>query len=191
MFTTTFRTMSRVLGAALVLAAIAAAVAPGASARKSPPLRSTETFTLNIYDSYLSQACGVEVVATLTATERRNVYLGADEASPAGEITTYDGEITWLNRASGATYSDKLKSTLTIAYPQGIEIGAPARVTVVGRNGGTFPIGGGPAGTGILVYDATVYASNEGFPYWFVAGDPVHKLGLFDLASRRICAALT
>jgi hypothetical protein len=176
---------------ALVLAAIAVAAAPGASARKNPPLRSTETFTLDIYDSYLSTACGVEVVANLTVTERRNVFLGADEASPASEITTYDGEITWLARASGATYSDKLKSTLTIAYPQGIELWKPARVAVVGRNGGTFPIGGGPAGTGLLVYDATVYASDQGFPYWFTESDPVYKLGFFDLATRRICAALT
>jgi hypothetical protein len=191
MYITTLRTLCRVLGVALVLAAIAVAAAPGASARKNPPLRSTETFTLNIYDSYLSQACGVEVVADLTATERRSVYLGATEGSPAAEITSYDGEITWQNRASGATYSDKLKSTLTIAYPEGIELWKPARVTVVGHNGGTFPIGGGPAGTGILVYDATVYASNEGFPYWFVGGEPIYKLGLFDLATRRICRALT
>lgn len=187
----TFRTLSRVLGVALTLAAIAVAAAPAASARTSPPLRSTETFTLNIYDAYLSRACGVEVVATLTATEQRNVFPGADEASPAREITTYDGEITWLARASGATYSDKLKSVVTIAYPQGIEIGKPARVTVIGRNGGTFPIGGGPAGTGILVYEATVYASDQGFPYWFLNGDAVRSLGTFDLTARRICAALT
>jgi hypothetical protein len=172
---------------ALILAAIVVAEAPEASGRNNPPLRSTETFTLNIYGSYLSSACGVEVVATLTATQRRNVYLGANEASPATEITTYEGEITWLARASGATYSDNLNSTLTIAYPQGIEIWKPARVTVVGRNGGTFPIGGGPAGTGILVYNATVYASYEGFPYWFTDGDPVYQLGSFDLTTRRIC----
>jgi hypothetical protein len=185
------RTLTRALGVVLTLAAIAVAVAPEASAHRNQPLRSTETFTLDIYDSYLSRACGVEVVATLEVTERRNVFLGADEAAPARELTTYDGDITWLARASGATYSDKLKSTLEIAYPQGIELWKPARVTVVGRNGGTFPIGGGPAGTGILVYDATVYAIDQGFPYWFVDGDPVHKLGLFDLTTRRICAALT
>ena len=82
----------------------------GASAHKNPKLRFTETFTLNIYDAYLSNACGVEVVATLTATEERTVFPGADEDSPASERTTYDGDITWLAPASGATYSDELKS---------------------------------------------------------------------------------
>ena len=121
------RTLTRALGVVLTLAAIAVAVAPEASAHRNQPLRSTETFTLDIYDSYLSRACGVEVVATLEVTERRNVFLGADEAAPARELTTYDGDITWLARASGATYSDKLKSTLEIAYPQGIELWKPAR----------------------------------------------------------------
>jgi hypothetical protein len=187
----TIRNLSRMLALVLLLAAIAVAAAPGASAHKNPKLRFTETFTLNIYDAYLSSACGVEVVAMLTATEERTVFPGADEDSPASERATYDGEITWLAPASGATYSDTLKSRLTIEYPQGIGIWKPARVTVEGRNGGTFPIGGGPAGKGTLVYDATVYAQHQGFAYWFVNGDPVEEHGNFDRTDERICAALT
>jgi hypothetical protein len=145
---------------------------------------------LEIYDSYLSRACGLEVFANVGFTEVRNVFLGETTASPARELATYDGDIKWFVRESGKSYSDKLKSVLNISYPQGIELWAPARVTVIGRHGGTFPIGGGPAGTGVLVYDATVNAEDGGFPYWFVNGEAVARLGTFDFTTQRICAAL-
>ena len=58
-----------------------------------------------------------------------------------------------------------MASVLHISYPEGIELLKPARITVVGQHGGTFPIGGGPAGTGVLVYDATIYAELDGFPF--------------------------
>jgi len=176
----------------LLLAVVCASVAvPAASSHGTAPLRSTEKVELNIYDAYLSQHCGIEVVGTLSGVERRTVYRGREATSPAREVTTFDGRITWQNRATGATYSDRMASVLHIAYPEGIELFKPARITVVGQHGGTFPIGGGPAGTGVLVYDATVYAEADGFPYWFVEGDPVVQRGTFDWTTRRICARLT
>jgi hypothetical protein len=187
---TSLRALRRTLLLLLVLA-LAAVAAPAASAHGEAPLRSSEKVELNIYDAHLSQACGVEVVATLSGTQRRTVYHGRDAASPAREIATFDGRITWLARESGKTYADRMGSVLHIAYPEGIELFKPARVTVVGEHGGTFPIGGGPAGTGILVYDATVYAEADGFPYWFVNGDPTVQRGTFDWTTRRICAQLT
>ena len=71
---------------------------------------------------------------------------------------------------------------MRIDYPEGIELWKPARVTVTGLHGGTFPIGGGPAGKlGTLVYDATVYATDdEGFPYWFTEGGPSSMSGNFE-----------
>ena len=178
----------RTLALVLALAAVAAVAAPVAAAHA--PLRSSEEVNLNIYDAYLSQQCGVEVVATLSGTEVRRIHRGHDAASPARELPTFDGEITWLARATGKSYTDRMSSVLHISYLEGIELFKPARVTVTGRHGGTFPIGGGPAGSGVLVYDATVYAEDQGFPYWFVDGDPIFQHGTFAWATKRICDRL-
>jgi hypothetical protein len=186
-----FQTAPRMLALVLALAAVAAVLAPVAAARPNAPLRSSEEVDLNIYDAYLSQQCGVEVVATLSGTQERRIYRGRNETSPARELTTFDGKITWLARATGRSYADRMSSVLHISYPEGIELFKPARVTVTGRHGGTFPIGGGPAGSGILVYDATVYAEDRGFPYWFVDGDPIFQHGTFAWATKRICDRLT
>ena len=79
-----------------------------------------------------------------------------------------------------------------VDFPEGIELFKPAHVTVTGSHGGTFPIGGGPAGHGTLEYDAFVYAvDDEGFPYWDVLGGPTSMRGDFDRTADRICAALT
>ena len=43
----------------------------------------------------------------------------------------------------------------------------------------------------MLVYDATVYAEADGFPYWFVNGDPTVQHGTFERTTGRICARLT
>ena len=186
-----FRAAPRMLALLLALAAVGAVLAPVAAARPNAPIRSSEEVNLNIYDAYLSQRCGVEVVATLSGTEERRIYRGRDATSPARELTTFDGKITWLARATGKSYADRMSSVLHISYPEGIELFKPARVTVTGSHGGTFPIGGGPAGSGILVYDATVYAEDQGFPYWFVNGDPVFQHGNFARTTKRICDRLT
>jgi Ni/Co efflux regulator RcnB len=186
-----FRTMLCTLALLLTVAAVAAVAAPVATAQAKPPLRSSEQVELNIYDAHLSRHCGVEVVATLSGTEQRRIYRGHTPASPAHELTTFDGQIVWQARTTGKTYADRMSSVLHISYPEGIELWKPARVTVTGRHGGTFPIGGGPAGTGILRYDATVYAEDQGFPYWFTNGDPVFQHGTFAWTTRRICAQLT
>lgn len=185
-----FRALSRMIRLLLALVALAAVIAPAASAHGQAPLRSSEKVELNIYDAHLSQACGQEVVATLSGTERRTIFSGRTATSPAHELTTFDGRITWQAPATGRSYSDRMASLLTITYPEGIELFKPARVTVTGQHGGTFPIGGGPAGTGVLVYDATVYAEADGFPYWFVNGDPTFQRGTFDATAKRICARL-
>ena len=182
---------SRTITLLLALVALAAVLAPAAGAHDQAPLRTSERFTLNIYDSYLSVQCDQEVVATLSGVERRAIFRGRTATSPAYELTTFDGRITWEAPATGKTYSDRMASLLHISYPNGIELFEPARITVTGQHGGTFPIGGGPAGTGVLVYDATVYALDDaGFPFWSVNGVPTFQRGTFDATARRICARL-
>jgi len=186
------RALSSTVRVLLALVAVAAALAPAAGAHGQAPLRSSERIDeLNIYDAYLSQQCDQEVVATLSGVERRTVYRGRSATSPAFEVSTFDGRITWQAPATGRTYRDRLDSTLHITYPHGLELFEPARITVTGQHGGTFPIGGGPAGSGVLVYDATIYSHDDaGLPFWSVNGDPLVKYGSFDWTAKRICARL-
>jgi hypothetical protein len=185
------RGRARTFALLLALAAVVAVAAPAASANYTPPLRSSEEVSLEIYDAHLSQACDTEVFATLSGVYERKLVLGQAEGDAAYGVDTFAGQITWFSRTSGKSYSDGIRSKLQIQYPEGVELFAPARVTVTGRHGGTFPIGGGPAGYGVLVYDATVYAiDDQGFAYWFVNGDPISAGGNFDATAARICAAL-
>ena len=43
----------------------------------------------------------------------------------------------------------------------------------------------------VRVYDATDYAEDQGFPYWFVNGEPVFQHGNFAWTTKRICDRLT
>ena len=63
-FPNPLRALSRTVVLLLALAALAAVVAPAASARgqAQAPLRSSEKVELNIYDAYLSQQCGVDII---------------------------------------------------------------------------------------------------------------------------------
>jgi hypothetical protein len=192
---TLHRRAARALVAVLALAAIAAVAASAASAEQSRQLRMSEEVHLNIYDSYLSGACGFEVVAELSGLDERKLVLAKEgsDSAPAFEVETFVGEITWYARETMKPYTAPLVNRLKIDYPEGVELWKPARITVTGQNGGTFPIGGGPAGKGTLVYDATVYAVDwdTGFPYWFVNGGPISQSGNFERETARICAALS
>jgi hypothetical protein len=183
--------LARTLALLLAVAAIAPMAASAATTHKKPLRSSLEIPELNIYDAHLSQKCGFDVVATLSGEQERTIWTGRRPTDPAHEIARFDGRIEWLNEANGKTYADGMRNTLHIRYPQGIELFKPAKVTVTGSHGGTFPIGGGPAGTGVLVYDATIYAiDDEGFTYWSVDGDPKLTVGNFKGTAKRICAAL-
>jgi len=186
---TKVRALVRDRAVLLALLAVAAVAAPAAAADRNGPIRTSLELELNIYDQYLTEACGTEVVADLSGLLEKKVVVGK---TAAHEVVTFNGQIRWIARNTGTSYSSSLVNRMQIEYPEGIELWKPARVTVIGRHGGTFPIGGGPAGKGTLVYDATVYAvDDEGFPYWFVEGDPISMSGNFERETQRICAALT
>jgi hypothetical protein len=187
----------RTLAACLLLVALGAvaaavAIAPTATAGPDRTLKSTERFDgLNIYDPVLTNACGFEVVAVLGGEIERKLELGTDRRPAARETQKFDGEITWIARASGKTYTDKIENRLRIEYPEGIDLFVPAHVTVTGSHGGTFPVGGGAPGHGKFEYEAQVYAiSDEGFPYMFATSEPDWTGKGFDRATAKICAAL-
>jgi hypothetical protein len=177
----------------LALVAFAAVAAPTAGANPADTIQSTlELDGMSIYDSALSSACGFVVVAELSGIEERKVVLGKGERVAAHETASFRGEITWY--ANGKSYSDKLDSRTRVEYPEGIEeIFVPAKVTVTGTNGGTFPVGFGPPGHGKFTYDAMVYATDwdTGMPYYFETSEPDWTGPGFEKATAKVCAALS
>jgi hypothetical protein len=179
------------LVAGLGLVGLAAVLAPTANAGPGRAVEdSLQIDDLNIYDPYLTQACGFEVVGFVSGLLERKVDLGNGKRVAVSETQTFDGTITWVARASGNTYADRLHSKSRIEYPEGLDLWLPAHVTVTGTNGGTFPGDGGPPGHGTFEYDAQIYAVDGVFAYVFPVGDPTWNGRSFERAPEKVCAAL-
>jgi hypothetical protein len=179
--------------AVLALVAVAAIAAPTAGASPAGTIEETLELTgMSIYDHELSFVCGFTVTAVLSGTEERRIVLGRGNGEAAYEHASFRGEITWY--ANGKSYSDRLDSRTQVVYPEGIdEIFVPARVTVTGTNGGTFPVGFGPPGHGRFTYDALVYATDwdSGLPYYFETSTPTWDGPSFGKETAKVCAALS
>jgi hypothetical protein len=187
-----FRSLRRMPTVVLMAVALGAVAAPAATAHDERPLKESLGVAISLYDLHLSGACDTDVTAEVTGTLEKKLYPSKVPGGPAHELDTFRGEITWSSAATGKSYTSRMRNKQLIEYPEGIDLFAPVRVTVTGRHGGTFPIGGGPPGRGILVYDASiVMVEDGGFPFWFVNGDPTFASGNFDRATERICAALS
>jgi hypothetical protein len=175
-----------------VLAALAvvAVAVPAAGARSAAPSSDRFNITLEIFDLHVSTACDADVFANVSGAYDR--YVRRDATGAVTSVTeTFLGRITWFTRGSGKSYSSSLASTTRSEFPEGLDYFKPARITVTGVNGGTFPVGDGPPGAGTLVYDGFIYGfDDEDVPYTAVDGDPILKVGDFTTTTRRICAAL-
>jgi hypothetical protein len=174
----------------LLLALLAVAAVTVSTAGATPPLQDTTPLELEIFDLHVSTACGADVFANVTGDLDRRVYFGKDGAVDH-VIEAFHGRIEWFTRGTGKSYSNALVNRTRIDFPDGLDLFVPARLTVTGQHGGTFPIGGGPPGHGTLVYDGFVYAiDDEGFPYVATEGGPISMSGNFETTTRRICKAL-
>jgi hypothetical protein len=186
---------SLLLLAALALVSLAAVIAPAANAGPDRTMKmSFHLDELNLWDRALSEACGFEVVALVEGEIEKKLERGKGPGGVAArETQTFDGTITWIARASGNTYTDKIENRSKIEYPQGVDdFWLPAHVTVTGSHGGTFPFGGGMPGNGKFEYDAIIYSADpEGFPYITPVSDPIYEGRGFERATAKICAALS
>jgi len=172
-----------------VLATVALSVPAGATAAR--PAEDVLEMELEIFDLHLTTACGGPwVFADVSFRLERSVQ--RDRNGNVERLNeTVTGEITWFTRGTGKSYTSELNSKTTVTFPEGIDWFKPAIVTVTGRHGGTFPIGGGPAGNGKLVYDGFIYGvDDDGVPYWSTEGDAIFSEGNFAQETQRICAAL-
>jgi hypothetical protein len=179
--------MHRLRIALLALVAVAAVAAPAASA--APPLTASFPLELELYDADTSIACGADVFADLSGVVETRVHYAKD-GSIARQVETFHGRITWFTRSGERSYSSAIANRAVIDFPEGVGWFNPVRVTVTGTHGGVFPIGGGPAGAGTLVYDGFMYSEWDGIVYWATDWEPLSVSGDFTRAAGRICAAL-
>jgi hypothetical protein len=180
--------LSRIRILLLALLALAAATAPTASAQA--PLHDSLELELETFDLHATTACETWVFANVSGVLERRLYFTNDGAVDR-QVETFRGRITWYTRGSDKAYSSAIVNKSLIEFPEGVDLFKPVRITVTGMHGGVFPIGGGPAGTGTLVYEGFMYAQDdEGFVYTAVEGDPISMSGNFEATNRRICEAL-
>src|SRR5215471_6815662 len=183
--------LARISTFVLLVVALAAAAATATGAKAAPPTSTRFDLELEIFDLHVSTACNADVFANVSGTFDRVVH--RDRTGAVDRVTeSFHGRITWFTRGSGKSYSSVLASTTRSEFPEGIDFFKPARMTVTGLNGGTFPTGGGPPGSGVLVYNGFIYSlGDDDTPYTTVDGDPISQQGDFTTTTSRICAALT
>ena len=183
--------MKRIALLVVAVLAIAAVAIPAAGARSQQPGDTTHLdIDLEIFDLATSTTCNADVFANVSVSitsrvqrDRTGAVVSLDE--------TYHGRIQWFTRGTGKSYSSNIEALVHSEFPEGVDFFKPAKITVIGKNGGVFPIGGSPAGAGVLVYDGFIYSVGDGdYPYVTTDGDPILKLGDFSSTTKRICAAL-
>jgi hypothetical protein len=143
-------------------------------------------------DAYLTDACGRTVLDTvsgrLTAT-----FFAAHGSVPAHEVDTLTGgQITYSAPGSGHAVTRPLNGSSHVLYPDGIAVGAPAVVTIIGVDV-TSITGTAPPGAGELTANATVvFVDDAGVPGTaFSPSDIVSANGNYAATTAAICAALT
>jgi hypothetical protein len=179
--------------AALAIVAVLAVIAPTANAGKDRTIRGSYTFqNLEVYDSYLTNACGFHVGAFVSGTLDGKLVLGTERHPEAHETLRFDGEIRWFAESTGKTYTDEAHNISRIDFPEGVdEYGLPAHVTVTGSHGGLFPVGDGPPGYGRFEYDAGFLTGGpDELPFVFATSEGTWDGKSFDRASEKICAKL-
>ena len=176
---------------AALVTLIAAIVIPTAGA--SAPIQEEIVFTDVTYpDFYLSDACGTTVLDTVSVS-LSVTFFPAAHGSPAHEVDTLtNGTITYSSPDTGNSVTRPMSGTSHAVYPEGIEPGSPALMTMTGVNTSSFT-GTAPPGSGQLVANGTIlFLDDVGVPVtFFETSDIVSMRGTYDATTAGICAALT
>jgi hypothetical protein len=182
--------MKRIATLVFAVLAIAAVAVPAASAKPQSGDTAHLDIDLEIFDLATSTACDADVFANVSVSITSRIH--RDRTGAVDSLDeTFHGTIQWFTRGTGKSYSSNLEVLVHSEFPEGVDFFKPAKITVIGKNGGVFPIGGGPAGTGILHYDGFIYTvGDDDRPYVTTEGDPIWKVGDFTSTTNRICAAL-
>ncbi len=175
---------------ATLVALIAAIVIPTAGA--NAPIREEVVFSdVTFDDFYLSNACGTTVLDTATVSVSVTFFPAA-HGSPAHEVDTLNGSITYSSPDTGNSLTRPMNGTSQAVYPEGIEPGSPAHFTITGVNTSSFT-GTAPPGSGQLVADGTIlFLDDLGVPVTtFETSGIVSMSGTYAATTAAICAALT
>ena len=128
-----------------------------------------------------------------TATVSVSVmFFPAAHGSPAHEVDTLNGSITYSSPDTGNSLTRPMNGTSQAVYPEGIEPGSPAPFTITGVNTSSFT-GTAPPGSGQLVADGTIlFLDDLGVPVTtFETSGIVSMSGTYAATTAEICAALT
>jgi hypothetical protein len=175
---------------AALVTLIAAIVIPTAGA--SAPIREEVVFSdVTFEDFYLSDACGTTVLDTVSVSVSVTFFPAA-HVSPAHEVDTLNGSITYSSPDTGNSLTRPMNGTSHAVYPEGTEPGSPALLTMTGVNTSSFT-GTAPPGSGQLVADGTIqFLDDLGVPVTaFESSDIVSMRGTYAATTAAICAALT
>jgi hypothetical protein len=179
------------LGFSAIFAALIAAIAiPTAGA--GAPIREQVVFTDVTYeDFYLTDACGTTVLDTVTVSLSATFFPAA-HGSPANEVDTLSGSITYSSPDTGSSVTRPMNGTSHAVYPEGTDPGSPALLTLTGVNS-TSLTGTAPPGSGQLVANGTIlFLDDLGVPVTtFDTSDIVSMSGNYAATTAGICAALT
>lgn len=169
--------------------ALAAALATGAlilpaAAPAGPPLTDRYPVEAEFDSVELSDACGLPVTIAFVGTFAIKVFTAPDGS--VREIDTQPGTKVTFSSATGSS-ALPFSASLHADYPEGVAIGAPARLSLTGRSFGTDDLAG--PGSGRLVLEGTVVAVEDGFPFTRFT-ELISTSGQFTRDTARICAAL-
>jgi hypothetical protein len=175
---------------AALVTLIAAIVIPTAGA--SAPIREEVVFSdVTFEDFYLSDACGTTVLDTVSVSVSLTFFPAA-HVSPAHEVDTLNGSITYSSPDTGNSLTRPMNGTSHAVYPEGTEPGSPAHMTITGVNTSSLT-GTAPPGSGQLVADGTIlFLDDLGVPVTtFETSGIVSMRGTYAATTAAICAALT
>jgi hypothetical protein len=119
-------------------------------------------------------------------------FFPAAHASPAHEVDTLNGSITYSAPDTGNSLTRPMNGTSHAVYPEGIASGSPALMTITGVNTSSLT-GTAPPGAGQLVANGTIlFLDDLGVPITtFETSDILSMRGTYAATTAEICAALT
>ena len=173
--------------AALACALAMATELPVAAAE---PERIQSDLDVHELSAFLTDACGTPVYVDAHGSVVLTIHVR--DSGAAREIDTFPGIQTTLSAPSTGASATAPSGPSITDYPQGLYVGAPATVRVLGLHQN---LPGYPADAGQTVFEGTVvFVTPEGIPLVDLPDPPVTETGNIvdlDTGLAHICASLT